>query len=156
VTGAITPLPAGAALPLSALHGVCFPEEPWDERALRPLLALSGVFGFVAWQPEAPAGFVLARDLGEDVEILSLGVIPPCRRQGVGRALLDAVAAETGRRRRGSIVLEVAVANAAARRLYAAAGFVQVGRRPRYYRHAGQNGDGLILRRPIIGAATAQ
>lgn len=148
-------LPAGIAQPLALMHRAAFPEEPWDAAALRRLLALSGTFGYLAWQSGEPAGFVLARDLGEEVEILSLGVVPDYRRQGVGRALLDAVVAEAGRRRVGSVVLEVAVANGTARRLYAAAGFVQVGRRPRYYRHAGQDGDGLILRRAIIDTASA-
>lgn len=156
MTGGVTMLPAGAARPLAALHAGCFPEEPWDAAALERVLALSGAFGYLAWRGDAPAGFVLARDLGGEIEVLSLGVVPQCRRRGWGRALLEAVAAEAERRRCGSIVLEVAVANAAARRLYAAAGFVQVGRRPRYYRQAGENGDGLILRRAIIDAVPTE
>jgi [ribosomal protein S18]-alanine N-acetyltransferase len=155
VTGDIAPLPAGAALPLSLLHAACFPEEPWDAAVFARLLGLSGVFGYLGWQADAPVGFALARDLGDEVEILALGVVPDRRLRGFARALLETVAAEAGRRGCGSIVLEVALANAAARRLYAAAGFVQVGRRPRYYRHAGQNGDGLILRRAIISAAVS-
>ncbi|HTV90949.1 MAG TPA: GNAT family N-acetyltransferase [Stellaceae bacterium] len=150
----ITPLAAGIELPLSLMHGAAFPEEPWDAAALVRVLALSGVFGFLAWQAGEPAGFALARDLGDESEILSLGVVPDCRRRGVGRLLLDAVIAEAGRRCTGSVVLEVAVANGAARRLYAATGFVQVGRRPRYYRHDGQDGDGLILRRAINDTAS--
>jgi ribosomal-protein-alanine N-acetyltransferase len=156
VTCTIASLQTDAAVALAPLHATCFPEEPWDAAMLARLLALVGVFGRLAWREEALAGFVLARDLGGEIEILSLGVVPDCRRQGVGRALLDAITCEAGRRGSGSIVLEVATANAPARRLYAAAGFVQVGRRPRYYRHAGQNGDALILRRAIIGAAIAQ
>ncbi len=66
-----------------------------------------------------------------------MGVLPAWRRRGIGRALLDAVVAEAGARGIASIVLEVAADNEAARRLYAALGFVQVGRRPRYYRRAG-------------------
>jgi tRNA threonylcarbamoyl adenosine modification protein YeaZ len=157
VIRAVTALAPGAALPLSIMHRACFPEEPWDAAVLQRLLALSGVFGHLAWQDDAtPAGFVLARDLGDEVEVLSIGVIPGCRRQGVGRALLDAVVAAGRRRGLGSVVLEVAEANDAARRLYAAAGFLQVGRRPRYYRHAGRSDDGLILRRAITGAASGQ
>jgi [ribosomal protein S18]-alanine N-acetyltransferase len=152
----VAALPPGVALPLSVMHRACFPEEPWDEAVLQRLLALSNVFGYLAWQDDAPAGFVLVRDLGDEVEVLSLGVTPALRRQGVGQALLDAVAAEGRRRGLASLVLEVGANNDAARRLYAAAGFIQVGRRPRYYRRAGDSEDGLILRCALVGAASAQ
>ena len=152
----VTTLPAAAAAPLADLHSACFPEDPWDAAALQRLLALVGVFGYLAWREDAPVGFALARDLGNEVEILSLGVMAGCRRRGIGRTLLDAVMAEAGRRRRGSLVLEVAAGNTAARRLYAGAGFVQVGRRPRYYRHTPQSGDALILRAATVGAGSAQ
>jgi len=128
------------------MHRACFPEDPWDAPALDRILALSGVFGFLGWQEESPAGFVLARDLGDEVEILSLGVLPAHRRRGIGRGLLEAALAECGRRGHRSVVLEVAEHNAEARRLYERCGFAEVGRRPRYYRHAGRMADGLILR----------
>ncbi len=137
------------------MHRACFPDDPWDAAALERILALSGGFGYLAWQADSPAGFVLARDLGGEVEILSLGVLAERRRQGIGRALLDLVIADAGRRRIGSIVLEVATENEAARRLYAACGFVQVGRRPRYYRRMGVPADALILRRGITGEPSA-
>ena len=151
----ITSLPASAAVPLAAMHRACFPEDPWDAAALEQILTLSGGFGHLAWHAENPAGFILARDLGGEVEILSLAVLPQWRRQGIGRALLDAAIAAAGRRGAGSIVLEVAVENAAARRLYAAFGFVEVGRRPRYYQCSGGSGDALVLRRGITGKPSA-
>ena len=152
----VTPLPAGAAEPLAAMHGACFPEEPWDAAALRRILALSGAFGYLAWDGGDPTGFVVARDLGEEIEILSIGVLPEQRRRGIGQALLAAVVAETVRRRAGSIVLEVGTANTAARRLYAACGFVQVGRRPHYYRRLEGMIDALILRRSATDKPAAR
>jgi [ribosomal protein S18]-alanine N-acetyltransferase len=149
VNCAITPLPAGAAEPLALLHTGCFPEDPWDAEALGRILGLSGAFGFVAWQGDMPVGFALARDLSGEGEILSLGVLPDCRRLGVGRILLGAVTDEAARRRLPSIVLEVADDNTAARILYADAGFIAVGRRPRYYRRNGETVDALILRCPV-------
>jgi [ribosomal protein S18]-alanine N-acetyltransferase len=151
VSSAVTPLPAGAAEPLALLHAACFPEDPWDAEALGRILALSGGFGFVAWQLDMPVGFALARDLGNECEILSLGVLPDFRRGGVGRALLRAVIGEAARHGLPSIVLEVASDNAAARGLYADAGFVTVGRRPRYYRRGGETIDALLLRCPVTG-----
>jgi [ribosomal protein S18]-alanine N-acetyltransferase len=150
----IAPIPDSAAEPLALMHRDCFPEEPWDAASFARLLALYGVFGYLAWLDDAPSdntvgGFILARDLGGEAEILTLGVLPRMRRLGVGRALLDAVMAEAGRRRLDSVVLEVAADNAAARCLYGATGFVRVGMRPRYYRRDHGAIDALILRRPI-------
>ena len=143
----VSPLPAGAAIPLAAMHRASFPEDPWDAEALERIVALSGGFGYLAWQDETPTGFILARDLGGEVEILSLGVLPRWRRRGTGRALLGSAVTEAERRGAGSVVLEVATENVAARALYAAAGFVQVGRRQRYYRSSDGRADALILRR---------
>jgi ribosomal-protein-alanine N-acetyltransferase len=151
-----TAVPAGAAVPLAAMHRTCFPDDPWDAAALARVLALSGRFGYLAWQGDSPTGFILAHDLGDEVEILSLGVLPEWRRHGIGRALLAALVAEAGRRGIGAIVLEVAADNQAARGLYAGMGFVQAGRRPRYYRRRGATADALILRRHIIGEAAAR
>jgi [ribosomal protein S18]-alanine N-acetyltransferase len=157
VTRRITAVPASAAVPLAAMHGACFPDEPWDAATLERILALAGGFGYLSWQGDNPVGFILARDLGGEAEILSLGVLPQWRRRGIGHALIGAVIADAERRQIGSIVLEVASENGAARRLYAADGFVEVGRRPRYYhRRTGGRSDGLIMRRgiasgPLVG-----
>jgi [ribosomal protein S18]-alanine N-acetyltransferase len=154
----IAPLAAGAAEPLSLMHASCFPEDPWDAASFEGLLDLYGIFGYLAWLGPDPtdkdptdenvAGFILARDLGGEIEILTLGVLPELRRLGVGRALLDAVIAQAGRRHIGSVVLEVAADNKAARSLYGATGFVRVGARPRYYRRDWTAIDALILHLP--------
>src|SRR5690242_309853 len=155
MTAQIEPLSRGAALALAAMHPAAFPEDPWDVVTLERILALSGVFGYVAWYGEDPLGFVVARDLGGECEILTLGVLPRRRRHGFGRALLDATIADARRRGSASLVLEVAADNQPARQLYAAAGFIRVGRRPRYYRHRDRTIDGLILRCSITGKNAA-
>ena len=147
----LTSLPVLAAAPLATMHAACFPEDPWDEAAFERILALAGGFGYLAWQGDVPAGFILARDLGDDAEILTLGVLPEWRRRGLGRALLAASAAEAARRGLAAIVLEVAADNEVAQHLYAGRGFIQVGRRPRYYRRANAVVDGLTLRCGING-----
>ena len=116
---------------------------------------MAGAARTQAWQEESPVGFILARDLAGEVEVLSVGVLPQWRRRGIGRALFDAVVAKAKHDGLGSIVLEVATENTAARALYAAFGFVQVGRRPGYYRQTGGRADALILRRGISGEPPA-
>ena len=102
---------------------------------------------------ETPVGFALALDLGNEAEILSLGVLREFRRTGVGAALLDAVCCEAGKRGAKSVVLEVAMTNVAARALYAGRGFTVVGHRRNYYYQAGRMVDGLILRRELAPSA---
>jgi ribosomal-protein-alanine N-acetyltransferase len=128
------------------LHRICFPEDPWDAEAMARVLGLSGCFGRLAWEGGEPCGFVLARDLGDECEILSVGVEPAARGRGIGTRLMAAALAEARRRGAASVVLEVAADNEAARRLYAGLGFARVGHRPRYYRRPDGLADALILR----------
>jgi ribosomal-protein-alanine N-acetyltransferase len=143
---------AGAlAVPLSMLHRACFPEEPWDHREMVQIIAMAGFFGRIAWEDDETAGLALALDLGGECEILALGVVPGRRRAGTGSALLASICEEAGRRGGHSVFLEVAADNAAARALYAAGGFFQIGRRRDYYRLAAGPVDALVLRRAIAG-----
>jgi ribosomal-protein-alanine N-acetyltransferase len=141
---------AGAlAVPLAMLHRACFPEEPWEPQAMAKIMAIAGFFGRIVWADDEPAGFGLALDLGGECEILALGVVPGRRRAGTGSALLASICKEARRRGGQSVFLEVAADNAAARALYAAGGFVQIGRRPNYYRRTAGPTDALVLRREI-------
>ena len=100
-------------------------------------------------------GFVLARVVADEAEILTLAVDPPSQGQGAGRRLLQAAMDDSRRRGAMAMFLEVAPSNAAALALYSRAGFVQVGRRPRYYPGGG---DALVLRgllNPGAAAASA-
>ena len=110
------------------------------------LIALTGSFGWLAWEDRSPAGFILVRDLGYECEILSLGVAPRWRRRGIARSLLQAAMGEARQRQIPSLVLEVATDNEAASALYAMLGFGAVGRRARYYRRPDGRADALILR----------
>jgi ribosomal-protein-alanine N-acetyltransferase len=145
------PLPASVAhaAVLAELHALAFPpEERWSAGAFATQLALPGVFGLVL--PDA--GLILARVAADEAEILTIGVVPAARRAGYGAALLRAAEARAvadGARR---MFLEVSLRNHAARALYMAAGYSEVGRRPRYYADLS---DALVLARPLIpGAAT--
>jgi ribosomal-protein-alanine N-acetyltransferase len=125
---------------LAAIHAAAFPpREVWGQDAIGLQLAMPGVFGWYC----ADGGMVLGRVAGDEAEILTLAVLPDARRRGLGAALLATAmtAARAGGAR--SIVLEVSVDNAAARALYHRAGFIETGRRRRYY---ADGSDALILR----------
>ena len=81
----------------------------------------------------APVGFLLAWFLAGELEIQTVAVAPGLRRGGVGRRLVQAAldAAEAMACER--VLLEVRAGNAAALALYRSAGFLEDGRRRRYY-----------------------
>ncbi len=134
---------AGELTGLAALHARAFPpDQHWGVVALGTMLALEGGFGLVTGGEE-PAGFVLARAVAGEAEIMTLAVDPASHRRGLGRQLLEAALAEAARRGAGVLFLEVSEANLAARALYAGAGAAEVGRRRRYY---SDGSDALVLR----------
>jgi ribosomal-protein-alanine N-acetyltransferase len=136
-------VPTDAAA-LAALHAAAFPPmDRWGPDALALLLDVPRGFGLLA----EGEGFILARLAADEAEILTLAVDPAARRRGVGGALLAGAMARAAAGGAASMFLEVAEGNAAARALYAAAGFAPVGRRRRYYP---DGGDALVLRRSLL------
>ncbi len=71
--------------------------------------------------------------IGETAQILTVGVLPAARRHGLGRALVRALITEARRRGASEVLLEVREDNLAARKLYEAEGFANLGRRRGYY-----------------------
>ena len=143
----IEPAHAAHAAAMAAIHAQAFAKaQAWGTDAIALQLGLPGTFGLIA----AEGGMVLARTAADEAEILTLAVIPPARRRGLGRALLDAARREASRRGARAMFLEVSGGNHAARALYSAAGFAEVGRRGRYY---ADGTDALILRAPLSPAA---
>lgn len=128
---------------LAAIHVLCF-EESWDAGAMSALLATPGSTTLLATPGKnghgEPGGFVMLRSAADEVEVLTLAVLPHKRRRGVARALMQAVrqhAEETGASR---IFIEYAQNNLAAHALYEKAGYTQDGVRKNYYRSA----DGTV------------
>ena len=129
---------------LAALHAEAF-SAPWDARAFAALLAQPGVLLRI----EAD-GFILIRVVLDEAEILTLAVRPGARRQGLGRRLVERACVAAKVAGAETLFLEVAEDNAAARVLYARAGFVEIGRRKAYY--AGPDGRriaALVLHRDL-------
>jgi ribosomal protein S18 acetylase RimI-like enzyme len=122
----------------------------WDADWVARVLALPGAFAAVAEEGE-PLGFALCLPAGEATDLVAIGVVPQRRRRGVGRRLLEHCLARAAAAGAARLMLEVAADNASAAAFYRAAGFTEVGRRPRYYR-AGPGGaprDALILAKSL-------
>jgi ribosomal-protein-alanine N-acetyltransferase len=131
--------------------------DPWSRASFASLLGSPHVVFLVAEQSTAPAfsdapgargevaGYVVAWTVADEAEIANVAVAPSLRGRGFGGRLLDAALHEVERRGAGAVFLEVRESNVAARALYAARRFVEVGRRRAYYRRPQE--DALVLRR---------
>lgn len=139
---------------LPALHAEDF-VRPWTTHEFASLLEQDPVFGFAVRQVgarnNALAGFVLARLVAGEGEILTIAVARAHRRRGLGRDLMEAVLRELHAQRAEALFLEVDETNAAAIALYRRLGFREVARRPAYYEHTGttRRTDALVMRRDL-------
>jgi ribosomal-protein-alanine N-acetyltransferase len=131
----------GDVAALASLHATSFP-YPWSANAIRELFAGPGVFAFYL-----PDGFILARAVGGEAEILTLAVTPIARRQGHARQLIRDAAHHAQELGALALFLEVAADNVAAQALYRGAGFASVGRRKAYY--GAQDADVLKIILPL-------
>jgi ribosomal-protein-alanine N-acetyltransferase len=128
---------------LARLHAACFETpRPWSAAEFASLMDGPGAI-LIA---EAD-GFVLGRALAGEAEILTIAVRPTARRKGIGARLVADFIAAARDAGAGTVFLEVAADNTAARGLYHATGFVEAGRRRAYYRTPqGDAVDALVLR----------
>jgi ribosomal-protein-alanine N-acetyltransferase len=84
-------------------------------------------------------GFLLAWRAADELHLTDLGVAEPSRRRGVGRALVAALCQAGLQAGSRMVVLEVRESNQPARALYDALGFLEQGRRARYYADTGED-----------------
>jgi ribosomal-protein-alanine N-acetyltransferase len=91
--------------------------------------------------------FLVARVLDLEWEIENIVVEGERRRRGLALRLLVEVTNLARLQKAQAIFLEVRESNRAARSLYEKNGFIQIGRRPRYYHEPDE--DALVYRRAI-------
>ena len=107
--------------------------------------------GFSLWLTArldgAFAGYVGAQLVPPEADMMNLAVVPELRRRGTAQALLQALQERLAARGIGSLTLEARASNLPAQRLYTAAGFACIGRRPNYY--LAPREDALILRKEL-------
>jgi ribosomal-protein-alanine N-acetyltransferase len=138
---------------LGDIEQQCMGPEAWSRAALAAELVAaeqavpSTRYAVVAERPGGVVvGYAVLLVVATAADVLRVAVAPAHRRSGVGRALLADLLAEAGRRGCDETLLEVDATNPAATAMYRAAGFTEIGRRPRYYA-AGT--DASIMRLPL-------
>ena len=88
----------------------------------------------VAREGDAVTGYAVTSVAGDVAELQRIAVDPRYRRRGVATRLLDVVVGQARRSGAERLLLEVREDNGPALAFYAARGFVELDRRPRYYR----------------------
>jgi ribosomal-protein-alanine N-acetyltransferase len=126
-----------------------FGTEAWSAAGYRAELADTRHRYYLAAVEENASllGWAGVRVVGDTAEVLTVGVVPRARRQGIGGRLLAMLLDEARRRGAVEAFLEVRVDNTAAQQLYEQARFVRVGVRRGYY--AGGRVDAVVMRRAI-------
>ncbi|NLT58639.1 MAG: ribosomal protein S18-alanine N-acetyltransferase [Clostridiales bacterium] len=139
----IEPLAADRLAAVAALEAACF-STPWTPGQLAGELGAPGALSLCLLEGERLLGYALLRCAADEAELLRIGVDPSLRGRGLGAALLQGALDALRAAGCGRLFLEVRAGNTAARRLYAAAGFYEVGRRAGYYDRPVE--DALLLR----------
>ena len=129
---------------VAQLEQLCF-SAPWSENAVAGELTNSLSCWLVAVDGEKVCGYVGSQAVLGEADMMNIAVCPDYRRQGVARCLVEQLIAELKNAGNYQLTLEVRISNAPAIALYEQMGFVEVGRRPKYY--AKPTEDALILRR---------
>lgn len=124
--------------------------EAWTHPQCSGILIMPGVWMTLAMRDGRAVGFSIARIVADEAELLLLGVVPDCRRSGIGGALVRRFVRIAGTRGARRVFLEMRDGNDAGA-MYTAHGFEQVGRRTNYYRGScGQSFDALTLSHDLI------
>jgi ribosomal-protein-alanine N-acetyltransferase len=106
----------------------------WSQESLQELTNSTSGVTLVSEADGEISGFLVGRQVGEEAEILNLGVALARRRKGDGGALLKAALDEFVLRGVSRVFLEARESNGAGIAFYAKHGFAKTGLRPKYYR----------------------
>ena len=140
----MVPEDAGA---VEQVEKACF-AMPWSRESFWREAANENTLYLLAVDEEAPQkeqviGYVGCWISFGEGQITNVAVVPPCRRQQVGRRMLERLITMVKERGVTALTLEVRPSNLPALSLYRQFGFREAGRRPRYYQDNGE--DAIIM-----------
>lgn len=125
--------------------------HPWTEAHFRNALR-AGYLCLVARENNVAVGFLIARALVDDAELLLIAVLPQTRRNGCATTLLNALIARLKELGKSPLHLEVRAGNREAIAFYEARQFRRTGLRKNYYPNGvlgNQREDALLMQRPL-------
>lgn len=137
------------AAAVAELEKLCF-SDPWSERSVASETENPLSLWLVAEEGGKLVGYVGSQSVAPESDLMNLAVAPEARGKGIARELMLELMRRLHERGMQTLTLEVRVSNAPAIALYTKLGFVQIGRRPRYYVNPRE--DALILRKELRDA----
>lgn len=129
---------------IALLERECF-ADPWSQQSIASELHNPLSLWLVAQEGQTLLGYVGSQTCLDETDMMNIAVSPASRRQGVARALIEALVSALQERGSKQLTLEVRASNGPARQLYESLGFLQAGLRKNYYRNPKE--DALILRK---------
>ena len=132
------------AAAVAELEKLCF-SAPWSENSVRSELTNPLSLWLVAVERDRVVGYIGSQTVLDEADMMNVAVSPDARQKGVGQALVTELVLRLQAKGVRTLTLEVRASNEPAKALYQKLGFIQVGRRPNYYRNPRE--DALILRK---------
>lgn len=133
---------------LVALEEALFPEDPWTWGMIADELASPFSTYYLAAFPDGPdlqvVGYGGVKVVGDGADIMTIGVFPHLRGQGLGKQILDLLVSRAREAGADYVFLEVRESNEAARRLYERSGFIVLDCLRGYFKNPLE--DGIAMR----------
>ena len=141
---------------IMALERASFPTDAWSDAMMREELSSSHGWYVVDDEAGRVVGYAGLRAVrgGRDADIQTIAIAEASRGRGRGRTLLRALLGEAAERGVHDVFLEVRADNPVAQALYASEGFLEAGRRARYYQP--DDVDAVVMRLDVRGWAAGQ
>ena len=133
----------------AALEAEVFAEDPWTPYMIAEELSSPASRYWIATDESGDVvGYGGAKVGGDQADVMTIGVRAHARGAGVGATILDALMAWSHEAGAREIFLDVRPSNEGAIALYKSRGFVEIGRRPRYFRNPVE--EAVEMRAPLI------
>ena len=133
---------------VTALEAEVFSEDPWTPFMIAEELSSPASRYWIATDGSGDVIGYGAKVGGDQADVMTIGVRAHARGAGVGAAILDALMAWSHEAGAREIFLDVRPSNEGAIALYKSRGFVEIGRRPRYFRNPVE--EAVEMRAPLI------
>jgi ribosomal-protein-alanine N-acetyltransferase len=124
------------------IENVSFP-SPWSMKAFKAEIQNPSACLWALIEDEVLSGYICFWMFDSEIQLINIAIHPEKRQQGFGEYLLTKMIEDCISKAKHYIWLEVRPSNAAAKRLYQKMGFVEVGRRKRYYTDT--NEDAIVM-----------
>ena len=134
---------------IAGLEAEVFAEDPWTPYMIAEELSSPASRYWVATDDAGDVvGYGGVKVGGDQADVMTIGVRAHARGAGVGATILDALMAWSHEAGAREIFLDVRPSNEGAIALYKSRGFVEIGRRPRYFRNPVE--EAVEMRAPLI------